>query len=495
MNGENSDLSDFRDTFCISTGVDGCTASSRNWVEAGAIDQHAGLPIPDLPYKIFDIHTKEVLASGTLDKNGKSPRHHIPVLNTQLFVVFGTDEAIEKAMEQVEDLQTQQALQANAVSEWRGIPSGLDEQSFNQAYDHIAVENGGYEKPSVGFFEGAAYGANMLYNYVSSGFDSDHMLNELYQDDRRRNFEEYQLATNARQATDGESFIGGAGQGLTFGFSEEVMAGLGSLFSQRPYAELVEERRQLQRAQQIANPNWYMGGEITGAIPTIFIPVGGAAANTVRTGQGVNAAIRSGSRTGAVLGGISGAGHDAGNILERLDGAGLGMLTGGIGGAVLSGAGVLIARGVSKTRIWARTNGGTIPQGFTNTQFQNLSKRVKSRAKEMGLGDDILVQGSRASGTARVSSDIDIAIRVSPEKFLSILDDRSIVPNRILDPNPGSAAEKTRNMIIQRGRIHRGEAGLRNLARELEQDLGMNVDISIIRSGGTFDNTPTIQVR
>lgn len=79
------------------------------------------------------------------------------------------------------------------------------------------------------------YGAKMAYDYVSSGLDSDYLQRELYADDRRRNFEEYELATNARQAGNGESFVGGAGQGVSFGFGEEAMAGFGSLFSDRSY--------------------------------------------------------------------------------------------------------------------------------------------------------------------------------------------------------------------------------------------------------------------
>ncbi|MEH2929270.1 nucleotidyltransferase domain-containing protein [Candidatus Ventrimonas sp. KK005] len=33
------------------------------------------------------------------------------------------------------------------------------------------------------------------------------------------------------------------------------------------------------------------------------------------------------------------------------------------------------------------------------------------------ISDDIVVQGSRANGTAKPTSDIDIAVRVTPEKF------------------------------------------------------------------------------
>jgi hypothetical protein len=40
---------------------------------------------------------------------------------------------------------------------------------------------------------------------------------------------------------------------------------------------------------------------------------------------------------------------------------------------------------------------------------------------------------------------------------------------------------------IERGRIHAGEAGLSNLAKQLRQLLDMPVDISIVRIGSTID--------
>lgn len=105
-----------------------------------------------------------------------------------------------------------------------------------------------------------------------------------------------------------------------------------------------------------------MGGEIAGALPTVFLPVGGAAGTAARAGKGVVGAMRSGAATGAGLGVLSGAGHDEGGFVDRLDGAAIGGATGGLAGAVLSGAGVLIARGVSRTRIWARVKGRVPPK-------------------------------------------------------------------------------------------------------------------------------------
>jgi hypothetical protein len=45
------------------------------------------------------------------------------------------------------------------------------------------------------------------------------------------------------------------------------------------------------------------------------------------------------------------------------------------------------------------------------------------------------------------------------------------------------------------GKIQAGEAGLRGLRRELERQLGMEVDISIILRDGPFDKGPSIPLK
>jgi hypothetical protein len=129
----------------------------------------------------------------------------------------------------------------------------------------------------------------------------------------------------------------------------------------------------------------------------------------------------------------------------------------------------------------------TIPQGLTAEQFSSASSTI--RQKVGSISDDILVQGSRTNGTARVDSDIDFAVRVSPEKF------DELISQRFGSPNPGSAKEKTMLHAIETGKIQAGEAGLRSLRQQLQQELGIDVDISIIKSGGAFDNGPYIPLK
>ena len=135
----------------------------------------------------------------------------------------------------------------------------------------------------------------------------------------------------------------------------------------------------------------------------------------------------------------------------------------------------------------AAPRGLSVPQGFTDEAFGDLSASVRRGAGH--LSDDIAVHGSRASGNAQVSADIDIVILVSPEQF------EELIRTRFGTPNPGSAKERTMLHAVEAGKIQAGEAGLRDLRKSLEAETGLPVDISIIRIGGAFDQGPYIPLR
>lgn len=145
-------------------------------------------------------------------------------------------------------------------------------------------------------------------------------------------------------------------------------------------------------------------------------------------------------------------------------------------------AGVALARTADRT--------ANTPQGLSDRQFSQTADTVHAKATEMGLGGDIVVQGSRANGTAKPTSDLDLGIRVSPEKFDDFLNTQS----RLKSPNPGSNLAETRVNAEANGIIQRGEARLSTTGKALERNLGMEVDLSVVREGGRFDTRPTLDV-
>lgn len=77
---------------------------------------------------------------------------------------------------------------------------------------------------------------------------------------------------------------------------------------------------------------------------------------------------------------------------------------------------------------------------------------------------------------------------LDPNKFSKFLGER------FKKVNVGSAKEKTFINAYQTGKIQAGEAGLSSLRKALQEVLGMDVDISVIRKGGPFDNGAQIPI-
>src|SRR5262249_54939807 len=111
---------------------------------------------------------------------------------------------------------------------------------------------------------------------------------------------------------------------------------------------------------------------------------------------------------------------------------------------------------------------------------------TRARAAELGLGEDIVVQGSHARGTASPTSDLDVAIRVDKETF------DALVREQLGEPNPGSAWERTMQRAVKTRKNQAGEAGLSPLRKGIEGVVGRDVDISIVLKNGPFDNGATL---
>jgi RHS repeat-associated protein len=179
-------------------------------------------------------------------------------------------------------------------------------------------------------------------------------------------------------------------------------------------------------------------------------------------------------------------------IASPLFAKGLALL--GISQAATEGEALAASVGGVLTRIMGASRGVSLahlyrglPQGLSEAEFIAFSAGIRSAAGH--ISSDIAVHGSRAIGSASRASDIDVAIRVTANKF----DD--IVRMRFGSPTPGSAKEKTMLHAIQTGKIQAGEAGLRALRKNMSRVVRKAVDISIIRIGGPFDNGPFIPLR
>jgi hypothetical protein len=125
----------------------------------------------------------------------------------------------------------------------------------------------------------------------------------------------------------------------------------------------------------------------------------------------------------------------------------------------------------------------TLPEGISRDQLARAAARIRAAAGH--LGDDVVVQGSRAAHSAQPASDVDFGIRVAPERYAELVEE-------CFDPRRN--AEAMRNAAV-RGRIFWRPAGLRELHDGLREDLGRKVDLAIIERGGLFDGEPWLRVR
>lgn len=155
--------------------------------------------------------------------------------------------------------------------------------------------------------------------------------------------------------------------------------------------------------------------------------------------------------------------------------------------AVVNGQKVTITRVVN---VASSPVVGAVPQGLTAEQYAQAAQALRTGIAT-NVGDnyvDLVVQGSRAAGTARPDSDIDLAVRVTPQAF------DQLIKTRFGTPNPGSAKEGTMEWAMLTGKIQAGEMGWSGLRKAIARQLGMNVDLSVIEVGGEFDNPPFVEV-
>lgn len=142
--------------------------------------------------------------------------------------------------------------------------------------------------------------------------------------------------------SDLESFGRGAADMVAFGFDDEITSGVRTGFGLwGDYGKDVEGARQRKATAQQENPWAYGAGQLAGAVPSAFVPLGAAA-----RGVGLAAKVGRGVATGAAMGGLYGAGSGEGS--DRLRTAGIGAVAGGIGGAAIPAAGHLIGKGVGR---------------------------------------------------------------------------------------------------------------------------------------------------
>lgn len=188
-------------------------------------------------------------------------------------------------------------------------------------------------------------------------------------------------------------------QGLSFGFSDEIKAGLRSLFGDNYENALNYEREKLNQISK-ESPVASVAGEVTGALLTApLMP----AANILRGANVASRAVNA-AATGGLLGGVYGFGTGQDGVENRLNNAigtgAVGALTGGIGAPLVEGL-------VAGTRALARPFRGVMnPEAEAQRRVASAIATDNPNTPNAGRVAADTLESANAQGVPMVVADM-----------------------------------------------------------------------------------------
>lgn len=176
-----------------------------------------------------------------------------------------------------------------------------------------------------------------------------------------------------------ESALAGGVDALTFGFADELSAGLktgAGLWGN--YDQTLQEERARLQSEQEANPAEYFGGQVAGAVGTAVALPGIGPLRTL----GTLGRIGEGVATGAGYGALYGAGSANGSLADlgrgAVVGAGIGGASGGLGAGAVEGL-TSLGRAVG-------SRAGATWRGVTNPDAEAARRVAVARAADDRTG-------------------------------------------------------------------------------------------------------------
>lgn len=190
----------------------------------------------------------------------------------------------------------------------------------------------------------------------------------------------------SKLARKGDDLVRGVADAVTFGFADEIAAGLSAVTGIGDYSGNVARERERDRNASVARNV----GQIVGS----FIPVVGAATKGVNT-------VRGAVKAGAAYGGAYGLGSGEGGIEDRLDDAAIGAAIGAVGGAALAKAPALakyLAKNATPTQRFVNREAGSAFAAFDAEVASDVSRIVSELPKGIGK------QGRKATIATKVAA-------------------------------------------------------------------------------------------
>jgi hypothetical protein len=301
-------------------------------------------------------------------------------------------------------------------------------------------------------------------------------------------------ATSTPQVGAGEAFLRGAGDGLTFGFSDELLGGASAAlqpifgtgddsgsFSDR-FDKNVDEQRALLKAGMDQQPVASIAGGLVGGIAPA-IATGG-----LSTGASLAANVGRGALVGAGWGGAYGLGSAEGDLVARLPeaaaGAALGGALGGAVPAVVGGAGKVIRKSADDvqaklTAQQAEAQAARDAQAAANAAGRTVDV-VSDREAAVQSVADAALSPSRNSAAALSS----LAEEVAPNQQILDAAGRLGVKDQLI-PSQYSRSQAYRE--IEQALASIPGSSLNVQQKEASKALAQKADDLITQYGGTID--------
>lgn len=217
------------------------------------------------------------------------------------------------------------------------------------------------------------------------------------------------------------SALVGAAQGATFGFADEILAGVDALQPGKTYGQSLEEVREKMNFAREANPKTALAGELVGGIAAPGVAGAATAAKAATAGGRLLRTVGA----GAAVGGLAGAGNADGDLADRAKGAavgaGAGAVTAGVLGAaipVVAGAGRKLVDAIPGLRpatsvpvpgsaVAAMSMGGAPREGLEalqKTLFRSTEERADDKILEAMTRDNLSVPDLKTKVAERAAT-------------------------------------------------------------------------------------------
>jgi hypothetical protein len=286
---------------------------------------------------------------------------------------------------------------------------------------------------------------------------------------------------------EGESFLRGAAQGATFGFSDELVGlgkgALGKIQGEGDFGNLYgkyrDEARLRDKEAQLDNPKAYLGGNVTGGVATSLIPGVGLA-------KGASTLANLG--TAAKLGAYIGAGTSEADVLKasesyeglKTEGAQFAkdVGKGAAIGAATQGAATVVGKGLTALKPSELNKLADVKTlkaaGYMGPQLKHMSeaekKAVAGVLSEKGIvrAFDSLDDVAKKAGGAKEEAGVEIG------KALTAVDDlvsqaKNLVDNgKIGNAMPQVAKDNLKAQIDKQFQFNMGRIGSRIKAELIE---------------------------